>query len=104
MAERTVAWKPRSENKILGTFVERIDGVEKATGRAKYSTDINPAGTLHARLLTSPHFAKTDAEGRYRLGNLPPGRYVLKAWLDSKTTLEKPVELKAGGTLHLDFP
>lgn len=55
MAERTVAWKPRSENKILGTYVERIDGVEKASGRAKYSTDVNPAGTLHARLLTSPH-------------------------------------------------
>ena len=51
MAERTVAWKPRSENKILGTYVERIDGVEKASGRAKYSTDVNPAGTLHARLL-----------------------------------------------------
>lgn len=55
MAERTIAWKPRNENKILGTFVERIDGVDKATGHAKYSTDVNPAGTLHARLLTSPH-------------------------------------------------
>ncbi len=55
-------------------------------------------------VLTTPHFVKTDADGRYRLGNLPPGRYVLKAWKDSKTTLEKPVELKAGGTLHIDFP
>ena len=55
MAERTVAWKPRSENKILGTYVNRLDGVEKATGFAKYSTDINPAGTLFALMLTSPH-------------------------------------------------
>lgn len=55
MAERTIAWKPREENRILGTAVDRIDGVEKATGHAKYSTDVNPAGTLHARLLTSPH-------------------------------------------------
>ena len=55
-------------------------------------------------VLTSPHFAKTDADGRYRLTNLPAGRYVLKAWINSKTTLEKPVELKAGSTLHLDFP
>ncbi len=55
-------------------------------------------------VLTTPHFARTDAEGRYRLTNLPPGRYVLKAWINSKTTLEKPVEVKAGGTLHLDFP
>ena len=55
-------------------------------------------------VLTTPHFAKTENDGRYRLANLPAGRYVLKAWMDSKTTLEKPVELKAGGTLHLDFP
>ena len=55
MADRTVAWKPRNENKIFGTEVDRLDGVVKATGRAKYSTDVNPAGTLHARLLTSPH-------------------------------------------------
>lgn len=55
MAERTVSWKPRDENVIFGTEVDRIDGVEKATGYAKYSTDVNPAGTLHARMLTSPH-------------------------------------------------
>lgn len=55
MADRTVAWKPRSENKILGTYVDRLDGVEKATGFAKYSTDVNPAGTLFALMLTSPH-------------------------------------------------
>lgn len=62
MAERTVAWKPRNENKILGTYVDRIDGVEKASGHAKYSTDVNPQGTLFARLLTSPHaYAKITA-------------------------------------------
>jgi len=55
-------------------------------------------------VLTSPHFTRTEPNGRYRLANLPPGRYVLKAWMDSKTTLEKPVELKAGRTLHIDFP
>ena len=55
MAERTVAWKPRNENKVFGTAVDRIDGVEKATGYAKYSTDVNPAGTLFGRIMASPH-------------------------------------------------
>jgi xanthine dehydrogenase YagR molybdenum-binding subunit len=55
MAERTVAWKPRNENKIFGTAVDRIDGVEKATGYAKYSTDVNAAGTLFGRMAASPH-------------------------------------------------
>jgi hypothetical protein len=49
-------------------------------------------------VLATPHFAKTDGEGRFRLGGLPAGRYKLKAWLDSKTTLERPVTLPASGT------
>ena len=55
-------------------------------------------------VLSTPHFARTDPEGRYRLENLPTGRYALKAWVDSKTIYEHPVDLKAGGTLHIDFP
>jgi xanthine dehydrogenase YagR molybdenum-binding subunit len=55
MAERTISWKPRGANWILGTEVDRIDGVEKASGHAKYSTDVNPEGTLYARMLSSPH-------------------------------------------------
>jgi xanthine dehydrogenase YagR molybdenum-binding subunit len=54
-AGRKAAWKPRAENTILGTRVPRIDGVEKASGFAKYSADINTPGTLFVRLLTSTH-------------------------------------------------
>lgn len=55
-------------------------------------------------VLATPHFAVTDGEGRYRLAGLPPGRYVLKAWIDSKTTRTQPVELAADSALRLDFP
>jgi plastocyanin len=55
-------------------------------------------------VLATPHFVVTDTQGRYRLDGLPAGRYVLKAWLDSKTTLERPVALQAGETLQADFP
>jgi hypothetical protein len=55
-------------------------------------------------VLDSPHFVKTDAKGEFKLAGVPPGRYTLKAWLSSKTTLERPVEVKAGGTLRADFP
>src|SRR5262245_1018295 len=43
--------KPR----LLGTKVPRLDGPAKATGRAKYSYDINLKGLLHAQMLRSPH-------------------------------------------------
>lgn len=55
-------------------------------------------------VLDTPHFVVTDNDGRYRLNGLPAGRYTLKAWVDSRTTHEKPVDLKSGSTLHVDFP
>src|SRR5437899_3027234 len=54
-------------------------------------------------VLNSPHFVMTDAEGRFRLRGLPPGHYTLNAWIDSKTTHERPIELKKGETLQVDF-
>jgi xanthine dehydrogenase YagR molybdenum-binding subunit len=41
--------------RIIGTRVQRVDGPEKSTGRAKYSFDINRPGLCHARILRSPH-------------------------------------------------
>lgn len=55
-------------------------------------------------VLDTPHFVVTDTEGRYRLTGLPAGNYVLKAWVDSKTTRALPVTLAAGETLQRDFP
>src|SRR5204862_5782426 len=55
-------------------------------------------------VLNTPYFVMTDPEGRFRLGGLPSGHYTLKAWIDSRTTREKPVDLKNGQTLHVDFP
>jgi plastocyanin len=55
-------------------------------------------------VLDTPHFVVTDNDGRYRLNGLPAGRYTLKAWIDSRVTHEKPVDLKSGSTLHVDFP
>src|SRR5262245_55921928 len=41
--------------RVIGSKVPRLDGPDKATGRAKYSFDINRPGLLHARMLRSPH-------------------------------------------------
>ena len=55
-------------------------------------------------VLNTPYFVMTDTSGHFRLDGLPAGRYTLKAWIDSRTTREKAVELKSGETLHVDFP
>src|ERR1700756_5050395 len=44
-----------TNRRVIGTKVQRLDGPVKATGRAKYSYDINRPGMLHARILRCPH-------------------------------------------------
>jgi CO/xanthine dehydrogenase Mo-binding subunit len=41
--------------RVVGRSVRRIDAVEKVTGRARYVTDLELPGMLHARLLRSPY-------------------------------------------------
>jgi len=55
-------------------------------------------------VLATPHFALTDDSGHFKLTGLPAGHYTLKAWIDSRTTREHPVDLKSGSTAHVDFP
>jgi plastocyanin len=55
-------------------------------------------------VLNTPYFITTDTSGRFRLEGLPPGHYTLKAWLDSRTTRERTVDLKSGAVVRVDFP
>lgn len=55
-------------------------------------------------VLDTPHFVVTDEEGRFRIEGIPPGRHVVKAWLDSRTVREQPVELVGDTTVRVDFP
>jgi plastocyanin len=55
-------------------------------------------------VIDTPYFVQTDTAGHYRLDGLPAGHFILKVWLDSKTTLERPVDLRDGEVVHADFP
>src|SRR4051812_15638238 len=43
------------QRRLLGTKIQRLDGPDKATGRAKYSYDRTRPGLLHARIFRCPH-------------------------------------------------
>lgn len=55
-------------------------------------------------VLDTPYFVITQPDGGFRLAGLPAGRRVLKVWMDSRTTLERPVELAEHSALRADFP
>ena len=40
---------------IVGKRLPRVDGIEKATGAAKYTADIRLPGMLYAKIKRSPH-------------------------------------------------
>ena len=48
-------WPPMDKRRVMGKPLSRLDGNVKSTGAAKYSSDLNPTGLLHAVVLTCPY-------------------------------------------------
>ncbi len=48
-------YPPMKDRRVIGKSITRLDGTEKASGRAKYTSDLNRPGMLYGVLLTSPH-------------------------------------------------
>ena len=134
VAQKNVAFAPDLLPVLVGTAVEFPNMDEtyhnvfsyskiKRFDLGRYRKDEKPsvvvfdkpgAVTIHCEIhermrgtilvLETPYFKKTDTAGRYRLEHLPPGNYVLKAWLAGDDVRQRAVELKTGMTLHVDFP
>lgn len=49
------AWPEPEKRKILGRRINRLDGLDKSSGRAKYPSDLNPKNLLFGVLVTCPH-------------------------------------------------
>lgn len=75
-----------------------------APGLVTLRCDIHEHMRALILVVDTPHFTVTSPSGEFQLKNLPAGRYVLKAWIDSRTTLERPVELTGEGVLRIDLP
>lgn len=75
-------------------------------GVVKIGCEIHDHMRAFILVLDTPHFTKTDPAGKFRLTlkDVPDGKYVLKAWVNEKTTWEKPVELKQGSPVSVMFP
>lgn len=47
--------KPRSDSSVIGSPMRKVEGLDKSTGRAVYTDDIQLPGMLHGKILRSPH-------------------------------------------------
>ena len=49
------SWPPMNKRAVMGKSFDRLDGPQKASGRAKYSSDLNKPEQLFGVFLHSPH-------------------------------------------------
>ncbi len=49
------AWQEDADLNVVGQGPSRLEGAEKVTGRARYTTDIRLSGQLYAAVLRCPH-------------------------------------------------
>jgi plastocyanin len=73
-------------------------------GIVRVFCDIHSHMSAFVLVFNHPFFATTDAEGRYRIGSVPPGTYSVVAWHEGQIRDTRSVVIPAqGGIVEQDF-
>jgi xanthine dehydrogenase YagR molybdenum-binding subunit len=71
------------KRRLMGQPIKRLDGPVKASGRAKYNSDVHPEGMLWATLVTSPHaharITSIDLSPAEKIKGVTAARAIMKA-------------------------
>ena len=66
--------------------------------------DIHSHMSAFIMVFSHPYYSKAEADGRYRIDNIPPGTYTVAAWHEGDTRETKTVTIPPqGGDVDLDF-
>jgi plastocyanin len=63
--------------------------------------NVHPEMSAYIVVTPTPYFAVTDADGNYKIANLPDGQYTVSAWHEGMKVQSKPV--KVVGDTTADF-
>ena len=100
----STVYKPRVHRQFVGGYQPRIDGLEKARGKAPYADDIinekNYPGLLHARVLSSPYPRARIKSLDVSAAQALPGVKALLTYKDPEALALKPTN--AGWTDAVD--
>ena len=72
-------------------------------GIVRVFCEIHSHMNAYILVFSHPFFAMTDAEGRYRIENVPPGTYGVIAWNEGTSSETRPITVPDGGVAELDF-
>ncbi|HKC25735.1 MAG TPA: carboxypeptidase regulatory-like domain-containing protein [Thermoanaerobaculia bacterium] len=71
-------------------------------GLVRVYCNIHPQMAANVFVVDGGAFAMTDADGRYRIGGVPPGPHVARVWQERGGGKEERVEVRGGETATLD--
>ncbi len=71
-------------------------------GEVDVLCNVHPEMQAFILVLQNPYFAQPESNGQYRIANLPPGEYVLKAWYQGKSK-KQTVKVPASGSVSANF-
>jgi len=72
-------------------------------GRVDIFCSIHTSMNCIVLVLENPYFASTDEKGNYKIQNVPPGKYKLKAWHERLPADEREITVPANGEVKTDF-
>ncbi len=74
-----------------------------AAGPVQLFCEVHEHMRANVLVVDTPWFAVTDAEGRFAIEGIAPGRHVVSVWLSPRQTVTREVELAAGQSLEVDW-
>jgi plastocyanin len=69
----------------------------KAENFLKFKCDVHPWMFAYVTVVDHPYFAVTDANGAFKIANVPPGKYTVEALHRKAGSTTQEVEVKADG-------
>ena len=102
---RLILWEGYRD---LGSITVPADGSPtkrrlRVPGLVHLRCDAHPAARAWIWVEDHPYHGLTGADGTYRIGGVPPGRYVLHAWHEGFEKQHLEVNVPPSGELQLDL-
>ena len=72
-------------------------------GVVRIFCDIHSHMSAFVLVFSHPYYAKVEADGRYRIDNVPPGTYSVVAWNEGDSSDPRQVTVPDGGATEIDF-
>lgn len=88
----------------LGTYTQGMarSYTFNKLGEVAILCNVHPEMEAYILVLQNPYFAQLDGSGKFRIADVPPGDYVVKAWYHGKTK-QQNVKVPEKGSVTVSF-